>query len=96
LRRKEVQDMTLALVPIHDTKSSPPAALHELAAARYLGMSRPTFRSLLFSGAIPYTGHVGGRQRIFLRSDLDAYLSSLPRRRMDGSENPPSAPEGVE
>ncbi|MDR0843036.1 MAG: helix-turn-helix domain-containing protein, partial [Acidobacteriota bacterium] len=63
----------LTLVPVHDVTSSQPAAFHELAAAKYLGMSRTTFRSVVRAGLIPYAEHVGGKARIYLRSGLDAY-----------------------
>lgn len=77
----------LTLVDID--KSTTPAAFHEAAAARYVGMNRFYFRrDLVDSGLVPYTFHVNGKTRIYLRSDLDAYLSSLHRRTMVGRENP--------
>jgi hypothetical protein len=80
----------LVLLPIIDQiKASPPAAMHELAAARYLGMNRTSFRELVFSGLIPHTTHVNGKPRIYLRVDLDHYLESLPRRTMEPRENSP-------
>ena len=75
----------LALVSIRDDAS--PAAFHERAAARYLGMNRTSFRQLVFAGVIPYTVHLNGRTRIYLRSDLDAYLGTLPRSRMPARED---------
>jgi hypothetical protein len=79
----------LALVPICDEHQAPPAAMHEGAAARYVGMNRTAFRELLLRGIISYTVHLNGKTRIYLRSDLDAYLESLPRRRMAPRENSP-------
>ena len=74
----------LALVSLHEVKALQPAAMYEADAAKYLGISRPTFRDLLFSGAISYVEHAHGKTRVFLRSDLDEYLSSLPKRKMAG------------
>jgi excisionase family DNA binding protein len=85
----------LALVPISDERSAMPAAMHELAAARYLGMNRTAFRELLMAGLIPYSRHVNGRRRIFLRADLDAYLENLSWNRMVPRENSQAAPKGV-
>ena len=87
----------LALVQISDKRHSNPAAFHELAASRYVGMSRPTFRKLLFKGVFPYSFHMDGKTRIYLRSDLDVYLESLPRTRMQPCENPlkPALVKGV-
>ncbi len=79
----------LALVPICDERQAPPAAMHELAASRYVGMNRSSFRALVFSGVIPFTCHLNGVRRIYLRADLDAYLGGLPRRRMAPRENSP-------
>jgi len=87
----------LALVPMHKRiPDHQPAAFHELAAAKYVGMNRTTFRQkLLFSGLIPYAEHVGGQKRIFLRSDLDDYLHSLKWRKMPPREVSPVALKGV-
>jgi excisionase family DNA binding protein len=65
-----------------------PAAFHELAAARYVGLCRPYFRDLVMSGAIPYRQHLGRPTRIYLKADLDAYLMSLEKRIMPSRENP--------
>ncbi len=80
----------LALLPVNDdVKTAVPAAMHELAAARYLGMNRTSFRELVFSGVIPYTSHINGKRRIYLRSDLDRYLNGLTRHIMAPRENSP-------
>lgn len=83
-----MNQQSIALIQIKETGILQPAAFHELAAAKYLGMNRTSFRVLVFSGVIPYSEHLNGRTRIYLRSDLDAYLETLPRRRMGQRENP--------
>jgi hypothetical protein len=50
---------------------------------------------LLFAGIIPYAEHIGGKTRIFLRSDLDDYLKSLDWRIIKEREVSPVAPKGV-
>ena len=80
----------LALVPIiEQPKTYPPAAMHELDAARYVGTNRTQFRELVFGGHIPYTMHLNGKRRIYLRRDLDLYLESLPKHIMSSRENSP-------
>jgi hypothetical protein len=69
----------LALIPTADDRHATPAAMHELASARYVGMNRTAFRDLVFTGVIPYTVHMNGKRRIYLKADLDAYLEALPR-----------------
>jgi hypothetical protein len=83
----------LALVSVRD--SAAPAAFHELAAAKYLGMNRTSFRELVFAGLIPFSEHVNGKRRIYLRADLDAYLASLNWRKMTARENSRAALKGV-
>jgi len=87
----------LELIPVHNRITDPqPAVFLEGAAAAYVGMSRPTFRkSLLFSGLIPYSYHIDGKQRIFFRSDLEAYIQSLERRRMEERKVSQVALKGV-
>lgn len=87
--------MTLTLVDVKQVKDEQPAAFHELAAAKYLGMRRSSFRELVMSGIIPYTYHLNGKTRIYLRSDLDAYLDSLEKCRMVPRENSRVALKGV-
>ncbi len=80
----------LALVPIiEQPKASPPAAMHELDAARYIGTNRTSFRELVFDGHIPFRTHLNGKRRIYLRRDLDLYLESLPKHIMASRENSP-------
>ncbi len=86
--------MTLTLIDIRQVKDPQPAAFHESAAARYLGMNRTSFRQLLKLGVIPFAMHANGKTRIFLRDDLDAYLSKLDKRTMCPRENPLVAVKG--
>lgn len=78
----------LTLVSVNDRVSAAnPAAFHEMAAAKYIGTNRTQFRQLMFAGIIPFTTHMNGRSRLYLRADLDAYLESLPKSRMPIREN---------
>ncbi len=79
----------LILVSVNEVGTPQPAAFHEHAAMKYLGMNRAAFREIVFAGLIPFTIHVNGSKRIYLRSDLDAYLESLPRSRMAPREHSP-------
>lgn len=83
----------LAVVPIHDVTSVQPAAMLERAAIRYIGTNRTYFRRLVDLGAIPFVTHLVGKARLYLRSDLDAYLAGLKKRSMAPCENPPSLKE---
>ena len=86
----------LALVSVHDRVADPqPAAFHELAAAKYVGMSRTKFREIVRDGLIPFAEHANGKTRIYLRADLDAYLESLNWRRMPLREVSPVALKGA-
>jgi hypothetical protein len=86
-------NIKLALVPIRDDAA--PAVFHELAAAKYLGMNRTAFRELIFAGLIPFSEHVNGKRRIYLRADLDSYLAGLNWRRMSVREDSRAALKGV-
>jgi len=86
----------LALVPIHKRIPDPqPAAFHELAAAKYIGMNRTRFRELVFAGIVSYAEHINGKTRIYLREDLDDYLKSLKWRKMVPREVSPVGLKGV-
>ena len=91
----------LELTPVHDRITDPqPEIFYEGEAAKYIGMSRPTFRKkLLEPGLIPYSYHIDGQIRIFFRSDLDEYRNNRPRYRRIGKmtmrEVSPVASEGV-
>jgi excisionase family DNA binding protein len=78
--------MVLAVVDIGKVKDPQPAAFHEKGASKYLGMSRPKFLELVYSGTLPFTTHANGSKRLYLRSDLDTYLDSRPRSRMPARE----------
>lgn len=76
---------------IADLKSSAaPVIFRELAAARYLGVCRSTFRRIVDAGLIPWSRHAVGKTRIYRRSDLDVYLDSLKWRKMEARENLPA------
>ena len=87
----------LELVLVHDRITDPqPAVFDEAAAAKYIRLSRTKFRAnLLFSGRIPYAEHIGGKKRIFYRSDLDDYLRGLNWRTMKPCEVSPVVLKGV-
>jgi hypothetical protein len=89
-------DTKMILLPVIDEiQESAPAAFHELAAAKYLGMNRTAFRELVFAGLIPFSEHVNGKRRIYLRADLDRYLARLNWRRMPVREDSRAALKGV-
>jgi len=75
----------LTLVKVE--KDPLPAVFRERAAARYLDLGRDKFRELVRTGAIPFSFHVNGKHRIFLRSELDGYLLGLKQHRMGGRES---------
>ncbi len=79
----------LALIPIRDQCDSLKGAFHEAGACEYLDINRTYFSRLVKQGIIPYTFHLIGNRRIYLRTDLDAYLESLPKRTMAPRENSP-------
>lgn len=83
--------MSLELVEVKEVRSAQPAVFHELAAAKYLGMNRTAFRELVKAGLIPFSEHINGKRRIYLRSDLDDYLASLNWRRMPRREDSQAA-----
>jgi len=86
----------LVLLPVTDSiRESSPAVFHELDAAKYLGMNRTAFRELVFSGLIPFSEHVNGKRRIYLRADLDSYLANLNWRKMPECENSRAALKGA-
>lgn len=85
-------DQKLMLIPVSKNVGPLiPAAMHEHAAAKYVGMNRTSFRDLVFDGIIPFTKHLNGKTRIYLKTDLDRYLESLPKSKMVERENSPVA-----
>jgi hypothetical protein len=75
----------LALVEIKD--HSTPRLLRKKAAAQYIGINTLYFDEMVKSGIIPYVTHQGRIEKLYLRDDLDAYISSLVRNRMGASDN---------
>ncbi len=47
-------------------------------AAKYVMLGIHEFRDLVHRGIIKYRTRPGHRRRIYLKSDLDAYLADLP------------------
>ncbi len=82
----------LALVPLLDHMGEiAPAVMYETAAAKYVMLGVHDFRKLVDCGVIPFRRHAGRKRRIYLKSDLDDYLSKLPRGTMsdiEGSHGP--------
>jgi excisionase family DNA binding protein len=54
------------------------AVMYEKTAAKYVMLGIHEFRKLVDEGVIPCRFHPGRTRRIYLRSDLDRYLSNLP------------------
>ncbi len=54
------------------------AVMYEKMAAKYIMLSIHEFRELVNNGIIPYRTLQGHSRRIYLKSDLDAYLATLP------------------
>lgn len=72
-----------------DVEKPVQAAFGEGASAKYLNMSRTRFLGLVTIGIIPWTTHHGGSRRLYLKTDLDIYLASLPKHRMLSREGSP-------
>ena len=82
----------LTLMPVtEDLAPLRPAVMYEAAAAKYVMLGIHEFRKLVGQGIIPFRRHPGRTRRIYLRSDLDAYLSRLPRGIMPASEDSPGS-----
>ena len=74
--------MVLKLIKVErDDLKGIPAAMPECAAARYLGIGRLSFRAL----NLPYVVYDGMQRRLWLRSDLDDYVRTRPRYKMNAS-----------
>jgi len=81
----------LVLMPmIEHLASITPAVMYEATATKYVMLAIQDFRKLVNNGSIPYRTHPGRSRRIYLKSDLDDYLCSLPCGKMNASEDPPS------
>jgi len=71
---------SLVLVPmVKEIGEMQPGAMFECEAAKYLKLSVNELRKFVRIGLIPARHHPERRRRIYLRSDLDHYLESLPR-----------------
>ena len=71
----------LTLMPVtEDLAPLRPAVMYEAAAAKYVMLGIHEFRKLVGQGIIPFRRHPGRTRRIYLRSDLDAYLSEAGGR----------------
>jgi hypothetical protein len=80
----------LALMPVVEHLDQiTPAAMYEVVAAKYLKLGIHDFRKLVDKGAIVFRTHPGRIRRIYLKSDLDEYLSRLPKGKMAASEDSP-------
>ena len=55
-----------------------PAVMYEKTAAKYVMLGIHEFRELARNGTIPYRNRPGHNRRLYLKSDLDAYLANLP------------------
>lgn len=77
----------LVLLPaMSDLRETTSAVLWEVAAAKYVKLAIQVFRQFVNQGVIPFRQHAGGRRRIYLKEDLDAYLRNLPRGTFDRSK----------
>lgn len=82
----------LALVPLVDRLLPlTPAVMYENAAAKYVLLGIHEFRKLVDRGVIRFRRHPGRKRRIYLKADLDSYLSQLPRSNIAFGEDPPSS-----
>ncbi len=68
------------ILPVVDKKLDPitQAAMYEKTAAKYVMLGIHEFRELVHKGVILFRTRHGHNRRIYLKSDLDNYLSSLP------------------
>jgi len=78
--------MQLVLVP-ESLKDPSPAAFREAEAAKYVCLGIHRFREMVNEGHI--VCRVRGRQRIYLKADLDDYLAALPVETKDAKITPP-------
>lgn len=77
---KKMSLQKLVLMPVADNLAPiPPAVMYEVTAAKYLMLGIHDFRMLVNAGVIVCRNHPGRKRRIYLKSDLDDYLRSLPQ-----------------
>jgi hypothetical protein len=55
------------------------AVMYEVTAAKYIMLGIHDFRRLVEDGVILCRTHPGRSRKIYLKTDLDDYLKSLPR-----------------
>lgn len=67
------------------------AVMYEATAAKYVMLGIHEFRKLADRGEIPFRRHPGRKRRIYLKTDLDEYLSLLPRGKINFSEDSPDS-----
>jgi hypothetical protein len=85
----------LILVPaIRGLEKISTAVLYARHARAYLKISSAGFNELVRQGVINRYTHVGGKRPFFLKHELDTYLNSLPRYKMDDCELAPNPEEG--
>ena len=70
------------------------AVLYTKQARAYLKISSAGFNKLVKRGIINRYTHSNGKRPFFLKHELDAYLNSLPRYKMDDREPSPNSEEG--
>lgn len=84
----------LALVPVAQNLAPlTTAVLYAKQARAYLKISSAGFNDLVKKGIINRFTHVCGKRPFFLKHELDAYLRTLPRYKMDSGESSPNSVE---
>jgi hypothetical protein len=82
----------MALMPVVDSFAPiTQAVMYEKTAAKYIMLGIHDFRKMVDGGMIPFRTHPGRNRRIYLKSDLDEYLRSLPRGNIDTGRVPPGS-----
>ena len=85
----------LILVPVaRHLQPITTAVLYAKQARAYLKISSAGFNELVNKGIISRYTHVGGKRPFFLKHELDDYLNSLPRYKIDDGELSPNSEEG--
>ena len=70
------------------------AVIYAKEARAYLRISSAGFNELAGRGIINRYTHIDGKRPFFLKHELDNYLNSLPRYKMDDCELGPNSEEG--
>jgi hypothetical protein len=85
----------LMLVPVaRQLQPIMAAVLYAKQAREYLKISSAGFNELVRKGIINRYTHHNGKKPFFLRHELDDYLRTLPRYKMDDGELSPNSEEG--